>query len=892
MVKIHFSQRIDLLVDPLIEELRSHPDPMHVQTILVPNGLVKQWLLLEIAKRTGIAMGMKILEPNQLFPPSSTPLQRFCSLFTAIGKNAELISYIDGKKKRRLELTNQLCSLFAKYEQHASLLNTPNDWQMQLFAAPPEFETQEHLICFGIDYLPLFETPSLSIYQFSPCTEFWEDIFSDRERKYWQRKGVVDIYMREGPRNLANWGKLGRIALKRWDDFELEEHYASIEPTTNLKQIQYDLLHFQETKEPKTDSSIQILQTGSSRLAEIEALREEILRLDVPFQDISVLAPDIEPYVPLIEFVFGDDIPFRIHGIDSSAESSFKHGLLRLLQLNRWEAEEILALIETPSFYRKKGWDAETLETFREWIENVKIEWGIDSDHRTSILQQTLGAVKSQSERSWEKGLDALLEKIVYLKPMQVNPDLFEELLSTLLALKNLDLKGEKTLPEWADAIQKAADEFLIADAEDLAQSKAANLLLEMRKSTDLEKYPIDIPMHFLSAPSYGQMNGSKLHAVRFAPISEGAMLPAKALFLIGMDEMSFPRVETPSSLDLLRGKIPSKGDFDRYAFLQAIFSAKDYLRISYGHLSAEEGKPVGPSLVVQELLNVVSNVKVYSPKKRPDPEKRLHLPSFKDTALPEGEITLSIQELRKLARHPWKFFLQKSHKIFLDDELEDSFALQKGKLTRELTDNPEVELPGPFKTAMELEVLEKVHERKEQLKKWQLEPFTLDLQLELVWEKCKINLVGEIKMASKQGIISLNDDNLAGTLKIWPEALAVASMLDAPQIWMLRNGKIKTLNRPLEQLKAFVEYYFHCLQAPSPLLPDWADSILRKKDRTQSQFEDPVMEWVLSRAELPNEEDWTPLLQKTFQGLIDLYPSRGSEKTANISQINGLLKS
>ncbi|MBX7067148.1 MAG: exodeoxyribonuclease V subunit gamma [Parachlamydiales bacterium] len=929
-MKLFLSQQLDFLVDPLIQELDLNRDPMRLQTILVPNGGIRQWLLLEIAKRKGIAMGLKIIEPQQLFPSSRTPLEKYCSIYTALGNGQvpELIGYLEGKKKRRLELTGQLASLFTKYEQNPSLLNK-DDWQTEMIqelASPQEFAISEPIICFAIDYLPplywqsLLNAPALSIYQFSPCIEFWEDICSDKERKslnrYWKKRGAkqekresLDGYLRQRPRNLANWGKLGRLTLRGLNDLELEECYFPLEPTTLLTQIQYDLLTFEETKEPKIDPSIQILQTGSSKLAEIEALKEEILRIDIPYGEISVLAPDIEPYVPLIEYVFGDGIPFRISKIDSSKQSSFKQGLLRLMQLGsgRWEAEEILSLFETPSFYRKKGWDAETLERFRGWIENAKIEWGIDASHRKSVLKETLGEIEDASGRSWEKGLDALLDALIYLKPMQINPDLFEELLSTLFELQALNLKGEKTLVEWAEVLQKTADTFLLAESDEdaIVKMRFSNLMLQMRKNSDPTKFPLDIARHFLSTPAYGQINGSKLHAVRFSSIEEGSMIPARALFLIGMDEMSFPRIEMPSSLDLLKGKIPSQGDYDRYAFLQAIFAAKELLRISYGHLSAEEGKPVNPSLLVQELLSVTgpSIVQTYRQQKTQEVVKRLHFPPFARTQLPEGEMTLSIHELKKLARHPWKFFLQNAHNIFLDEELEDSFKLLKGKLVRDLADAPIVELPGSFKTAMEMEVRDKVEERKELLKEWQIEPIALHLRenctsltwdgpsvilpaIVLHWDNLKIKLVGEIKMASLKGIISLNEDNIGGTLKIWPEVLAASIAMDTTQIWMLRNGKTKSICNAHEQLKTFVEYYFHCLHAPSPLLPEWADSILRKKDlgNLDSRFEDAVLEWVLARAEWTPEsiEKWMPCLQSTFQGLIDLYPPRGSEKTAH----------
>ena len=939
--KLILSQRLDVLADRLIQDLDSpSTDPMETRTILVPNAAIRQWLLLEIAKKRGIAMGLKVLQIKQLFPLTRSSLDLFCHIYGDLlkCKDPEITTYLDGKKKRLLDLSRQLSSFFSKYDEYEELLEKGTHWQLALFKKlhlTHDFKITSPIICFGIDYLPpiywkyLFQSLSLSLYLFSPCLEFWEDLCSDRERKNlnraWQKRGAaqtgrdeLDAYLREGPRNLANWGKIGRATLKLFSDYETEEIYLDIEPATLLKQIQFDLLTFQETKEPKIDDSLKVLLTGSSRLAEIEALKEEILQLGIPYHEISVLAPDIAPYVPLIEYVFAD-LPYRITGFDVAPQSSFRQGLIRLLRLNsgRWEAEELLSLFEIPSFYRKKGWDENTLETLRSWVVSVKVDWGIDKDHRKSVLEELLGNRDFVDEGSWENGLDHLLEKIVYLKPIQIDTDLFEELIFTLSSLKELNLRGDKSLRDWAAHLEMAAEQFLMADPKDEADSAFQNrfrkLLFDMKKFPDSMPFPFEVIEHFLMRPCIAQMHASSLHAVRFASIAEGALLPSKALFLIGMDEMSFPKMKPASSLNLLSGKIPKQADFDRYLFLQCIFAAADYLRISYGHLSADEGKPVGPSLLVQELINSTGPIsKVFQPAHKNEMKKALLFPRFTKVDLPKGELVVSISELRQLARHPWKFFLQKVHKIYLDEDLKESFALQKGKLVRSLFDHSPENVfsegdlpPGPFKKAMELEVTEKADKQKAQLEAWEIETFSLVFRgnctepiweeknyifppLELHWDDLKVKLVGEIQQVSLKGIVSLNEDSIGGTLKRLPEALAASTALNISQILFLRNGKSKRIEDPKQGLKAFVEYYFHCLSAPSPLLPEWADSLLRKgalelakKMEIGSRYEDPIIDWVFARADLGDAEeifeDWSPILRDTFQCLIDLYPSRGA---------------
>lgn len=950
---LFFSHRMDALVDRLVEQLDANPArPLQTRTVLVPNGQMKQWLLLEIAKRKGIAMGLKAASIEEMLPkPSSVEI--FCQTYDLLRESADpgLHAYLEGKKGRLLKLTAELTSLFFLYGQYGKELfeESPIDWQQailqKLFVQGPRRMPVQTLseskpgpiICFGIDDLPpplwdfLFRSPSLSLYLFSPCADFWDDLCSDKERRHlyrlWKKRKTteasreqLDAYLRDAPPLLANWGKLGRETLKILDRFEwqAEEVYPPLEADSLLKKVQSSLLHFQ-THPKEVDNSIQVFLTGSSRLKEIECLREEILRLKIPYHEISVLAPNIEPYVPLIEFVF-KDIPYRISGFDIAPQSSFRQGLVRILHLacGRWAAEDLLALFETAAFYRKQGWDGDTLDAFRKWIEYARIKWGLDASHKNQVLAETIGKT-ADGAGSWEQGLDRLLDAIVYLVPLQIDPDELEKFIDLIQQLTKLSLRGEKTLAAWADSLEQIANEFLLANLEDEADAAAygsfSHFLRSLRECGGESLFPCAVIQRLLARPAFGQIHASHLHAVRFMPLEEGALLPARALFLIGMDEESFPHVKIGSSLDLLKRQgvaVPDPADRDRYLFLEALFSAQEFLRISYGHLSADEGKPVGASLIVQELMHAVGlSGSVYrTPPSLPSPKTSSFWPSFNKGPLPEGEVVVSLSDLRLLARHPWKFFLQKVHGMYLNEQLDDSFALQKGQLLRATLEKPvaqvleEAELPpGLLGEAVRLEIVEKAAEWQVQMAEWQLEPFSLIFRenctqiqwegsyciappIELCWDELKVRLVGEIKQTTRKGLICANDDNVSGLLKIWPEALAAAIALNAPQIWMLKNGKTKTIERAEEGLKAFVAYYFQCLAVPSPLLTDWADAILRKgvdelekKMKMGSQFDDPVVDWVLARAEMPAAAEimtgWGAYLRGAFCHLSALYPSR-----------------
>lgn len=1036
MPTIFFSQRLDALAEILAEQLQTDgAAPLENRTVLIPNPLVKQWLSLELAKKNGISMGIRFLTvqewiyQNKSFPRS---LELFFLIYSALSECSEAKEYLEEKESRQLDLTEHLVSLFFKYGQYGKSLFEKSheifDWQQKIlqkifvegpWRTPVQTAvpfTKERLHCFGIDILPpifwnvLFQNPSLSLYLFSPCIDFWEDLCSEREqknlKKYWRKKGAssaslrqLDSYLKDAPSLLSNWGKIGRETLKAVDPYLFEgvEAHLALSSDSLLKGIQSDLLYFQRTEERRkideNDRSIRISLTGSSRLREVEVLRDEILRLadeaGVKFQEISVLAPDIALYAPLIEFVFAEaDIPYRIFGLDIRSRSSFSQGFSRLagFACSRWSAEELLSLFETPAFYRKQKWDGEKLERLRAWIDYAHVEWGLDPRHRQKILTETLGLCPSATEKgSWEKGWDRLLNRTVFLfpesgsNPLQIGWDELEEFLVLFQNLKqkiNL-LSGEKTLASWADILDVLAGEFLSADLEDDADKAAfhsfLSLLQELRDASSRigteETFPFPAIQRLFSRPCPAQIHASCLHGVRFSHFEEGAAIPAKAVFLVGLDETSLPRRNVSSSLDLLiKNHLPNPpliSDEDRYLFLKALFSAQEFLRISYGHLTADEGKTMGASLLVQELLAYADasfvcdtgkiskaltithpfssfDIRCFSEEAVRNFSKRDFLtaqtlytrnkqelsfwPSRSDSPMPEGEITIPIAHLKLFASHPWKFYLQKIQDIYLDEEWEDSIYLQKNRCLRsslhesidEVLKTENFPL-GIFGEAICTDIIETSKEAQKQLKEWNVESlFSLHFlenckeirwekgegknqlrcempPIEVIWEnRLKVKLTGEIKNASKQGLLAVSEDQIDKLLKIWPESLVASIALNTSQIFFLKSGRVKTLSDPEKNLKDFLEYYFLCLASPSPLLPEWADPILRKgiselEKKMESsfserrKFDDPILEWMSSRMQLPSAkqimDEWGSIIKHAFSGLADLYPTRGKKE-------------
>lgn len=945
MGKLVFSQRLDFLVEALAEEIvQTKRLPLQKRLILVPKGMMKSWLLLELAKRSrekAIA-GCKIATVEEWLG-SRSHFELTCAIYLELLENSDenLSHYLGEKGPKWSELAQHLASLFQQYGQYAPefFLREEENWQKKLLqkvgnGAPVQrlaalAPVQSPISCFGIDFLPeciwnyLSQCPSFSAYLFSPCVHFWEDTCSDWERRrisrYWRKKEVspsrleeLDAYLKEVPAPLANWGKLGRETLKQLDrfDFPMEERYTSLEPDSLLKKVQSFLLHFEKPREELLpDPSLHIFRTGSSRFREVEVLCEEIVSLaskeKIPFSAITVLVSDLPSYVPLLELLFSkSQIPYQIVEVRIDSKSLFLQGLFRLVDLlsKEWNAESLLSLFESPPFYRRLDWSETVFEKLREWVSVV-----------------------------FEEGMEALFQALLTLSPEQSlriemgDAEPLGQFLSLFQALSELRIEEkEKTFAEWASFLEAISEKFLICDLNEETDVSAQGFfqsflkeLKELHSKWGAKEVPFELIDSFLHQPIYGQIHASHLHAVRIAPFSEGCILSQKALFLVGMDEESFPRNRLPSSLNLLKGEpiyVPEPAERDRYLFLRALFSTSEFLRISYGHLSREEGKPIGPSPVVEELIHFLGpcfaneGISTLSTRPKTVPKKELQFYAAPSREIPEGEVTISLADLSLLARNPWKFYLRKKLGVHLEDRKEDSLHLQKAILLRSSLTKPIEQLlerkiaPGLIGEAISLEVLEKASRWKELLpgplfsaslfqscrkKRWldatRVEFPCLELSLN---EKTRVRITGEIPHLTKEALIHSGDSTMRGLLPIWPMWLCTALIFEIPHVLCLKSGKTKTLENPEEGLKAFLRYFFAAESALSPLLPDWADALFRKGELEKKMdatfsgrgmiFKDPALDWILSRSNLPIAEEieshWGEFLRETFASFIQLF--------------------
>ena len=114
---------------------------------------------------------------------------------------------------------------------------------------------------------------------------------------------------------------------------------------------------------------------------------------------------------------------------------------------------------------------------------------------------------------------------------------------------------------------------------------------------------------HQLAEPAGGQafLSGR----VTFCNMVPMRSVPFKVIWLLGMNDMDYPRSQRPPAFDLIAQK-PSLGDRsrrddDRYLFLEALLSARSHLSISWVGRDQQENSPLPPSVVVAELRDYIN---------------------------------------------------------------------------------------------------------------------------------------------------------------------------------------------------------------------------------------------------------------------------------------------
>ena len=507
---------------------------------------------------------------------------------------------------------------------------------------------------------------TLHFYLPTPSAKYWGDLHTLGARLH----AGVDPFAGEAGENplLRDWGAAGKDFMALLGSYEVvhpsgeipayadpEQSQAGLRGSL-LQRMQSDLFHRRATPSgilrdavDADDPSLQF-HACHTRLRELQVLHDRLRalledkRFDPPLQprEIAVLAPDIDPYLPYLDAVFGahdrDDaasaraIPYAMADASPLAGEPLAEVFLRLLALpvSRFGLEEMLDLLASPPLAEAAGLDAADFERLHAWLHAAGARWGLDAAHRER------SSAPADDAYTWQFALDRLLlghasgvdADIAGVAPW---PDLeggaldaLDRLIRQLRALARHEKElGVAASPgAWRDRLLSLLQELLpeapTAPAAARALERLRSLVNDFARQAGKAGFDAEVPAEVVRAHFAAKLGEADTRAplltggVSFARMVPMRLLPFRAICLLGMNDGDFPRRDPAAGLNRLTAELGSdrrrRGDRstrddDRYLFLQLFTAAQDVLYLSWLGMDPRDGSAREPSALVSELL-------------------------------------------------------------------------------------------------------------------------------------------------------------------------------------------------------------------------------------------------------------------------------------------------
>ncbi|PSU54615.1 exodeoxyribonuclease V subunit gamma, partial [Photobacterium aphoticum] len=449
---------------------------------------------------------------------------------------------------------------------------------------------------------------------------------------------------------LASMGKLGRDNLYLLSDMQVNEvdaGFVDIEPDSLLHAIQADILNLTDRQNDEIldnsqhkfpialDDRSLTVHACHSPMREVEVLHDKLLAMfeadtSLKPRDVIVMVADINAYSPAIQAVFGNApgqryIPFSISDRTAEQENPILLAFLRLLALpeSRCHASELLELLEVPAVMRKFGFDSDSFEKIKRWIEEAGVRWGLDA--RTASQFD----LPEQQQNTWLFGIQRMLLGYAmphdaglfdgisaYEQVQGLDAELAGQLagfIDRLVAYREV-LAQPHTVTEWTAHLSALLDDFLLVELEgELVLKSIRDLLHRLQEQLSDAGFAADITPAVLNQYMKDKLSGERVSQrflagqVNFCTLMPMRSIPFRVVCLLGMNDGAYPRNIAPEGFDLMNGRPRagdrSRRDDDRYLFLEAIQSAQEILYISYVGRSIQDNAERVPSVLVSELV-------------------------------------------------------------------------------------------------------------------------------------------------------------------------------------------------------------------------------------------------------------------------------------------------
>lgn len=512
---------------------------------------------------------------------------------------------------------------------------------------------------------------SLHLFVPSPVADYWGDLQRARRGEPPEESGENPL--------LQRWGAAGVDFMRMVGDYELVHASAEFnihaDPAEGggvlrhslLRRLQADVYHRRARpgaplrEEVALDDPSLQLHACHTRLRELQVLADQLRglfddpRFDPPLQprEVAVLAPDIDPYLPYLEAVFGrrgqdDAIPYALADASPLANEPLAEVFLRLLALpvSRFGLHEVLDLLASPALAGANALDAPALEQLQAWLAEAGARWGIDATHRAKF------DAPADDAYTWAFALDRLLlghasgsDAPIVLGDGQVVAPMPEleggalEALDTLIRLLRVLARHAGVLAEamppaqWRERLLKLLEALLprppSSPATQRALDRLRSLVDDFAATARRAGYAGPVPAEAVRAHFAAILGEADTRApLLTGGVSIGRMvpmrlLPFRVICVLGMNDGEFPRRDPAPGLNRLTAELGtgrrrvgdrSTREDDRFLFLQLMAAAQDVFYVSWIGKDPRDGSEREPSVLVSELLDAAAAQHQHAP--------------------------------------------------------------------------------------------------------------------------------------------------------------------------------------------------------------------------------------------------------------------------------------
>lgn len=491
------------------------------------------------------------------------------------------------------------------------------------------------------------------IYAPSPTSAWWQDAKIQTAGQ----EGVSPLLTKFGQHTKFLHDNLVELAGTTHTSAHFSDHYVTPEADHALAHLQRAILvPTPETLSPYVshdDDHSLSFHASHGALRQVEVLHDAILACierdpTLEPSDFVVLCPQLPRFAPLIEAVFGTShpkIPYRIEDRSLESANAVAQALQKLLDIadGRSTAPQLLELLSLQPVRQRFDIMEDDLPVVSAWLQRLDVRWGWNDETRTETGRPGL------STGTWEHALRRLALGVL------LGPDahgeaiyLHDHVAFDAVANSEQELAGNftrfvrevfslldaldtsHTLQQWCDV--------LIGDLENPKAGEAGGLigrlievsgnqsflleqvinkvraLQEHASATDILDEELDAAAFrawlqgTLASDATVRLTGQG--ATSFAQLNASRFAGARVIFLLGMDDGSFPRPAQLPSWDI-RQMNPRPNDHsdrneDLYAILQALTLASDHFGIIWESLSPSTSQPMPPALPVLELQRLI----------------------------------------------------------------------------------------------------------------------------------------------------------------------------------------------------------------------------------------------------------------------------------------------